>query len=191
VETYGKDAGVPIWKQSEFGHPGNWTGQTLDFCLRTFVDVATKIQGARWIPGALPRSALYDQQIEALKDNVEIWTEIKRDSTGKTLGGWEAFLGVSAKAEREVVRTLRRGETLRASVSIATESSGDSTRDAFWGGGVKTGNTLLVMSFSADSKNNLYGKVLASDVKVICAPKDDEYVKKYFPDLPTIPWEPE
>jgi hypothetical protein len=191
VETYGKDAGVPIWKQSEFGHPGNWTGQTVDFCLRTFVDVATKIQGARWIPGALPRSALYDQQIEALKDTVEIWTEIRRDSTGRTLSGWDAFLGVAAKTEREVVRTLKRGETLRAFVSIATESSGDSTRDAFWGGGIKTGDTLQVMSFSTDSKDNLYGKVLASDVKVICVPKDDEFVKKYFPDLPTIPWEAE
>jgi hypothetical protein len=191
VETYGKDAGVPVWKQSEFGHPGNWTVQTVDFCLRTFVDVATKIQGARWIPGALSRSAIYDQQIEALKDNVEIWTEIRKDSAGKTLGGWEAFLGVAAKTEREVVRILKRGETLRASVSIATESSGDSARDAFYGGGIKTGDTLQVMSFSADSKDNLYGKVLASDVHVICVPKDEEFVKKYFPDLPAIPWEAE
>jgi hypothetical protein len=55
VGRYGNEKGVPQWKQSRFGHPGNWREQTVDFCLRTFVDVATKIQGARWVPGALDR----------------------------------------------------------------------------------------------------------------------------------------
>jgi hypothetical protein len=33
--------------------------------------------------------------------------------------------------------------------------------------------------------------VLASDVMVVCVPNENEFVKKYFPVLPEIDWEPE
>ena len=69
---------LPEWQQSQYGHPGNWTEHSVDFCLRTFVDVAVKIQGAQWIPGAYPRGALYDQQIEAITDKVEIWNQKRK-----------------------------------------------------------------------------------------------------------------
>jgi hypothetical protein len=137
VDTYGDNAGIPKWKQSGFGHPGNWSEQAVDFCLRTFVDVAVKIQGARWIPGAFSRVQLYDQEIEALKDGVEIWTEVRKDVLGRTLTGFEAFL--QGTVQREVVRTLNRGERLCAFVSIAQESTGSTAQDALMGGGVKKG----------------------------------------------------
>ncbi len=73
TRSWGDKAFTPEWKQSKYGHPGNWTYQSVDFCMKTFVDVALKIQGAQWIPGPLERFVLYDQQIEALKDGVEIW----------------------------------------------------------------------------------------------------------------------
>lgn len=189
VDTYGRKAGVPKWKQSEFGHPGNWTDHTASFCLGTFVDVAIKIQGARWIPGAYSRVQLYDQQIEALKDDVEIWTEVRKNAQGQILSGFDAFLG--GTTHRQVLRTLRRGETLRAFVSVATESTGDSMKDALMGGGEKTGKTLSVMTFSTDPKLTLWGRVFAVDVRVRCVPKDDDFIKEHFAWLPTIDCEPE
>src|SRR5450755_3562154 len=76
VSRWSGDAKTPQWKQSEFGHPGNWREDCAEFCLRTFVDVAVKLQGAQWIPGPLSRNILYDQQIEALKDGVELWRHV-------------------------------------------------------------------------------------------------------------------
>jgi hypothetical protein len=33
--------------------------------------------------------------------------------------------------------------------------------------------------------------VRASEVKVRCVPKEDDFIKDYFGGLPTIDWEPE
>jgi len=189
VPTYGEEKGTPQWKQSAFGHPGNWREETVAFCLRTFIDVAIKIQDAPWIPGALSRPMLYDQEIEALKDRVEIWTEVRKNSKGEILSGFDFFS--AGEIEREVVRTLNRGEKLRAFVSVATESSGNSARDSFFGGGVKTGGVLTVMAFSTEPKLGLYGKVLASEVKVRCVPKDDDFIRQFFPQLTAIDWDSE
>jgi hypothetical protein len=189
VSTSGEKKGIPEWKQSQFGHPGNWREHAVGFCLRTFVDVAINIQDARWIPGAYQRFMLYEQEIEALKDNVEIWTDVRKDSKGEVLSGLDLFSpGV---IDREVLHTLNRGEKLRASVNIATERSGNSAQDSFFGGGVKTGKVLSVMVLSAEPKLRLYGNVLATDVRVTCVPRDDDFIREYFPGLPIIDWEPE
>jgi hypothetical protein len=148
-----------------------------------------KYRGHAGYPVLLTGAVLCDQQIRAVKDNVEIWTEVMRDSKGNVLSGFEA-MGFG-EAHREVVRTLQRGESLRAFVSIASENTGDSMKNAFFGGGVKTGKVLSVMTFEKDPRMSLYGKVLASDVKVTCVPKDDDFIKEYFPELPTIDWDPE
>jgi hypothetical protein len=47
VSRWGEDTKTPQWKQSAFGHPGNWRDRSAEFCLRTFVDVAVKLQGAQ------------------------------------------------------------------------------------------------------------------------------------------------
>jgi hypothetical protein len=144
-----------------------------------------KIQDARWIPGAIGRSVLYDQQVEALTDNVEIWTEASTTANSLTavlLGG---------ETRRGVVKTLRKGETLRAFISLATETSGDALKDAFYGGGVKTGKVLSLTVFGENPKDTMFGKVLASQVRVTCVPKEDDFIKKHFSDLPVVQWEPE
>jgi hypothetical protein len=187
VESRGTSAGLPQWKQSQFGHPGNWTEASVEFCLRTFVDVAIKIQDAHWVPGAIDRGVLYDQQIEALRDDVEIWTEVVE---GSMFSGLAATV-MGGQSRREVLKTLKKGELLRASVSIAAEASGDSAKDALYGGGVKTGRVLSVWIFAQNPRNTLFGKVLASDVKVICVPKEDKFIGEYFPNLRAIEWEPE
>ena len=187
VSSWGDKKGVPQWKQSMFGHPGNWTERNVDFCLKTFVDVAVKIQGAQYVPKAWERIMLYDQQIEALKDGVIIWNEVKRDSKGRLLTGFEAF--APGEVQKETVRTLKLGETLQVVASIATESSGSSMQDALMGGGVKNPKVLTVMKLEKDAF--LMGKVFAEEVKVTCVPKEADYIKQYFGWLPTFEWEPD
>jgi hypothetical protein len=167
---------TPQWKQSEFGHPGNWHESSAEFCLRTFVDVAVKLQGAQWIPGPLSRDILYEQRIEALKDGVEFWRDVP-DGTGAN--SYAALLG---KTKRETKQLLRKGEKLRAIVRQATTS-------AFYGGlGSSAMNGMLSVTPSGTYES---WNVLASDVKVVCVPSENEFVKEYFPRLPEIDWEPE
>jgi hypothetical protein len=152
------------------------------------VDVAVKIQGTQWILGALERHVLYDQQIEAVRDGVEIWTEVQRDSRGNLLG-FEA--SQSGETRKEVVRVLKRGETFRGSASIAKERPSNSSLAALMGGSVKNPKVLQVSALGKDGEDILYGKVLAADVRVTYVPKNADYINKYFAGLPTFDWEPE
>lgn len=174
VSRWGKDANIPQWKQSEFGHPGNWREPSAEFCLRTFVDVAVKLQGAQWIPGPLSRDALYDQQIEALRDGVEFWRDVPEPIPDNP---WEVF---SVKTTRETKQLLRRGEKLRA---IVRRSSAGGL------GEIPGGGLLSVTPLGAGTFESW--NVVASDVKVTCVPRDSEAVKQYFPWIPEIDWEPE
>jgi hypothetical protein len=48
----GSKEGVTVeWEQKKFGHPGNWRKVSADFCLRTFLSIAKRIQDTEWIPG--------------------------------------------------------------------------------------------------------------------------------------------
>jgi hypothetical protein len=188
VQTSGNKAIIPQWKQSQFGHPGNWTEMTADFCLRTFVDVAIKIQGAQWIPGAISRQTLYEQQVEAIKDEVEFWRHVRKDSQGRVITGFSSIS--SGELHREVVRTLKRGESVRGLVSMATDDSASSLQ-ALFGGPVKNPEILDVFAFPKDGDKGFYASVLATDVRVTCVPRDIDYVTQYYSWLPIIDWEPE
>jgi hypothetical protein len=47
------------------------------------------------------------------------------------------------------------------------------------------------MGFSEEQKLNIYGNVLASDVKVSCVPRNDDFIRSYFPNLEALDWDPE
>ncbi len=179
VRRYSSEANILQWKQSAFGHPGNWREDSAEFCLRTFVDVAVKLQGAQWIPGPLSRNILYDQQIEALKDGVEFWRYVPEGDPSKP---WESAL--FGKTNRETKQLLKRGEKLKTMVSRA---SAVGSASVFFGGTAKDERVLSVMLVDTLESWN----VLAADVKVTCVPKDTESVKQYFAWLPEIEWEPE
>jgi hypothetical protein len=170
VSRWGSDAKIPRWKQSEFGHPGNWRESAAEFCLRTFVDVAVKLQGANWIPGPLSRDILYEQQIEALKDGVEFWRDVPDGEA------W-VFGLPTGKTKRESKQMLKRGERLKVVVNLSAGSQG-----------IDGGKVLTIAPF-ADSYEAW--NVLAADVKVVCVPRTEAYVKKSFPWLEEMEWEPE
>lgn len=187
VRRWGEQANVPIWKQSKFGHPGNWEEQNVEFCQKTFVDVAVLIQGAQWVPGPIKRDVTYDQQIEALKDGVEVWRMVPEQQEGQGLVGLSALLFADpAKMKREVIRTLKHGETVRAKVSVSSESPYNRLAEA-----IVPAESRMVLNVAALEEPKFFGSVLASEVRVTCVPSDDDFVRQYYPWLPIIDWEPE
>jgi hypothetical protein len=97
---------------------------------------------------------------------------------------------MGGKTKRETRLLLRKGEKLRATVARANVSDvfyGYAAAAEALGGSAKNENTLSVMLPGTYESWN----VLASDVKVVCVPRESEDVKKYFPGLPEIEWEPE
>ena len=48
----------PQWKQSQYGHAGNWSSLNAEFCLNTGVNVVVKIQDADSIPDRFARCTL-------------------------------------------------------------------------------------------------------------------------------------
>jgi hypothetical protein len=131
--------------------------------LRTFVDVAVKRQGAPWIPGPLGRDVLYDQQIEALNDDVEFWHDVPDNSSDDN---W-----IFGKTKRETKKFLRKNEKMRGRV-------------------MSPAGKKDVLSIGLIGNLEIWN-VLASNVKVTCVPSENESVKNYFPWLPQIDWEPD
>jgi hypothetical protein len=178
IPAWGADADTLKWKQSGFGHPGNWHKNSVRFCLQTFVDVAVKLQGAQWVPGAIDRIALYEQQIEVLSDGVEFWRLVPEHDVKGVLN---AFSIIGGKMKREPKQLLpHKGEKLRAIVSLApkAENLGSSL--------AKDPTTLSLMTDDFE-----FWYVKASDVRVRCVPRETKAVKEHFAWLQEIEWQPE
>lgn len=179
----------PRWKQSQYGHAGNWTVENAEFCFRTAVDTVVKIQDADWVPGPFPRNLLYDMQIEALTDGVEIYRqEVKRKPGEPGFGG---LFGVGAETERVVVRVLAKGEKVRLfHVSLVeiepVRSPGPlGNLAAALAGKQKSTEEVSIAGVG------LFGQVMLSQVKVSCVAKDEPWIQQYYSWLPVLEWEPE
>ncbi len=157
------------WEQEKFGHPANWRSDSTEFCLETFISVALCIQDAEWIPGTINFDLVYEYKITALTDNVEIVQE--RLIKGKSRG----FVGPT---EKVVIRVLKKGESIRGKIS----KKGDPLASAVLGREHKP-----ILSFTNYSdKRHMWGDIEEDKVKVICVPKNDKWVNKYFPNLPEM-----
>jgi hypothetical protein len=154
------------WEQEKYGHPANWSKHAAEFSLRTFVEVALRIQDADWVPGAVEFAVVYEHKIIALVDGVEVVQERRR--------------GPLDPPERVVVRTLREGETLRCQVirkddGLAAAMLGMERRP-------------VLSIYKLDEK--MWGEVEADKVRVTCVPRDNPRIREYFPDLPEIEYDP-
>lgn len=149
------------WEQEKFGHPANWKQDTAEFCLKTFVSVALRIQDAQWIPGALEFDSVYEHKITALVDNVEIF-QSKRFLEPK---------------EKVVVHTLKKGESIRGKI----RKKDGSLMAAMLGQEHKP-----VLFFMSYKEPIVFGDIEADKVCVTCVPKDNKFIREYFPDLPEI-----
>jgi len=183
ISDWGITANGPQWKQSDYGHPGNWREDSAAFCLRTFVDIAVKLQGAQWIPGPLSRDSLYDQQVEVLRDNVEFWRDVPVTTLDTSVG---AFAGIGGTITRETKQLLpHKGEKLRMMVNLNTNAFGFFAQ--ILDDGDKKGRILTVIPLGKFEP----WQVRESDIKVTCVPKEAAFVKQYYGWLPEIDWEPE
>jgi cellobiose-specific phosphotransferase system component IIA len=174
--TYDGDHYACRWDQVKYGHPGNWNRYAAQFSLKTFVDVAIRIQDADWIPGAIEFDFLYEHKITALFDRVEIIQE-------------KPGLGIlgTINPERVVIKTLTKGESLRCQVSRK--------KVGFINFYQQLGNALKVEGEPPILSINCFdpifsGEVQADMVYVTCVPRDNALVREYFPDLPEVEYKP-
>jgi len=155
-----------VWHQEKFGHPANWNENSADFCLRTFLHVAIRIQEAEWIPGAIEFSTLYEHKITAIADEVEIVQEPPQYLVDP--------------GERKVVRILKKGESLRGLVSKPSELSSMLYLNR------KKKDVVTFINL----EEKLSGDIETDKVKITCVPKEHPVIKEYFPDLPVIEYDP-
>jgi hypothetical protein len=151
------------WNQARFGHPGNWHDSAAQFCLTTFVSIALRIQHAEWIPGAIDFDLLYEHKIEAITDGVELWSDRQT--------------GPFSPTDRIVVRTLNRGESIRCRVTPSQPSGLLGLLD----------NEQKEPTFSLVSLDGpLFAHVRTADVRVTCVPRQSDFVREYYPNLPEV-----
>jgi hypothetical protein len=154
------------WNQARFGHPGNWDQSAAQFCLTTFVTIALRIQDAEWIPGAIDFHLLYEHKIEAVRDGVELWNDRQTSLFSPT--------------ERIVVRTLNRGESILCQVT---------PRKTGLLAALAPANEETIFQVASLVDEPLFANVRASDVRVTCVPRQNEFVREYYPNLPEIEYE--
>jgi len=164
------------WDQEEHGHPGNWTSRAADFCLKTVVHVAVRIQNATWIPSAIEFLYVYEHKVTALEDNVEIV------QPGEMIGGGALSALLSPPTKPVVVRTLSKGESI---VGMVHRNKRDGLLSAL-GGRQESGPETL--SFSTYGPDRCWGDMEASKVLVTCVPRENEFVRKYYPHLHEMSW---
>jgi hypothetical protein len=169
------------WKQSQFGHPGNWRKAGAEFCIATFLDVALKVQDARFVPGAVSFDTAYEYKITALRDGVEVWRYTQEPPHGASVP--ETLLG--GKVHKELYRTLSTGESLRGRVEpVRSETPDDRFRAAFAGTPLPIA-AIKILTY--DDFETVY--VTPDAVKVTCVPR--ESVEQYLSGLAEIDWNPD
>ena len=164
------------WGQERYGHPANWTQEAAEFCLKTVIHVAIRIQSATWIPSAIEFLYAYEHKVTALEDNVEIVRG------GKQIGSSALSALLSPPTELTVVRKLTKGESI---IGMVNRNKQDSLLSAL-GGQQESGPETL--SISTYGPERIWGDVEASKVRVTCVPRDNEFVRKYYPHLQEIAW---
>lgn len=173
VSKSGEDISIH-WKQERFGHPGNWRVDSATFCMSAFLDLSLKIQNTDWIPGPIDFLSVYDHRIEATKDNVEIVSEI-----------WESGPFATVSPAKKVTKVLRKGESIRGIVSRESKPS-LGLLGSTWLGQNKDKEPERISIISQELPEYAVGHVLLGDVRISCIPKENDLVKEYLPNLPTM-----
>lgn len=170
VYTDTKGELVIKWEQGKHGHPGNWHASGVSFCLKAFLDLALKVQNARWNPGAVDFNLIYEHRMTALKDGVEVWTEER---------SW-----TESEPRRVVIKVLNEGESLVGQVYPERRRLEEIV-------GIEKPTDERVAIWSNDSGGFFRGYALRKDVRIVCVPRKHELVERYFPGLPEVEWDPE
>ncbi len=157
------------WDTRKTGHPGNWTGRNIAFCLEAVVDVALKTQYAPWHPNPVEFYWVYDDVITAKRDQVVLWRK-------EPVEGFPFFLESEEKVE---VMRLNRGQSLRGMIVVPREKPGGLAQALGPEATVETVETLGIMSEEIQG----FAYVARDDVEISYAPKENEIVRRLFPHI--------
>jgi len=170
------------WVQSQFGHPVNWNGEVVDFCLRTCIHAALSLQGAPPIPYAREFSHFYDYRVTAKNDQVEVWEDLIDESecTANVGADW-------SRPCRVHNRFLKKNESVVVRLHGERFVSDDLSL---------SGEPMKRVRISYDEMGGMGGLlgraeraeyVNLADVDIMCIPTALGHDQ--FPNLPVVPWE--
>jgi hypothetical protein len=174
-----------LWKQSEFGHPGNWREEVADFCIGAYLRVALSIQNAPWLPHAIEFSTLYDYKVTAKEERVEVWEDLLGEAMEHTdLGDTRLF--------RSHKRYMQKGESITVSGSIPQFVTDDLSLD---GESIKRVRVSKAEGFYAvlTLRDERAEFVDLKQVDITCVPSHQyaRFLEERYPNLKEIPWEEE
>jgi hypothetical protein len=172
-----------LWKQSGFGHPGNWREEVADFCISTCLSVALCIQNARPVPFPREFSTVYEYKVSANEDQVEVWEDLTEEDEHLT-----QIYSNDARPFRTHKRFLRKGESVVVSPHAQPFVSDDLSL---------AGEAIKRVRISFDTMSGGIGAVFGTgaeradfvnlaDVTITCVPNG--LSKEFFPDLQQTPW---
>jgi hypothetical protein len=172
----------PEWKQSGFGHPGNWRAEVAEFCLAAYLNVALSVQNAPPVPYAREFSHVYSYKVTARKDQVEVWEDLVAETGRIKMRRVAPDENPAAdRPFRKHKRSLSEGESLEVSaytrplISDDLSSSGEPIKR------VRITYDLMYSLFPDDYE--VADFVNLDDVRITCVPR------LRHPDLSEIPWE--
>jgi hypothetical protein len=176
------------WDSRGTGHRGNWTSDSVRFCLDTFLDLALKVQHAPQVPMALHFSVVFDDVITPKGEQAADLFEYVYD--GKTILTRRAV-------GRKTIKTLRAGEALRCELSpslVEEESPGTSGSDQLLAAAlftavrtVETADVLavrlpkIVEAGATPEFETLY--VEREAITILAEPQDTPFVRQLCPHL--------
>lgn len=164
------------WKQSEFGHPGNWREEVVDFCIEAYLDIGLRVQDALPIPNAIELWILYQYRVTAKDDQVEVW----RDAVQAHRGG---VTSLELQPIKQHKRYLKKGESVTISASTKPLVSEDLSVDGKLIKRVQVSPTNYSFGFGAD-----YAEFVNFDqVEIVCVPAERAHER--YSSLPEVPWQ--
>lgn len=178
VSRIGSEPFETLWKQSEFGHPGNWREEALDFCISTYLNVALSIQNASPTPHAFPLWALYEYRVTAIQDDVEVWEDLVDEAL-------EHVYADNARPFRTHKRYLKKGESIAVSASTRPFIFDDLSLGGQWIKRVRVSSGGFEGLVGLGPRRGDF--VNLADVHIACIPS--EWSKERFPDLSEMAWE--
>jgi hypothetical protein len=173
----GDDPFQIFWRQSEFGHPGNWREDVADFCINCCLRVALNLQNAPSVPHAMEFQDLYDYRVTAKEDNVEVWEDV----IDENLENATAYSFAPFRAHK---RYLQKGAFIEVSAHTPNFISDDVSADGGWIKRVRVSESSGLAAIFPDARAEF---VDLAKVQITCVPK--LYMLERFPSLSEMPWE--
>jgi len=178
LSSVGDDTTEVVWKQAEYGHPGNWRQDAVQFCVNACMRTLLCIQQAPPTPPSIPFSALYQFQVTAREDNVEVWEDL-------VVGQLVHIYGPNADVRplRSPKRYLKKGDSIIVPPHVQHFITDDAS---------PTGESIKRVRVSCDVFSSLYpgqGRaefVSRSEVEITCVPS--ALGRKMFPSLASMAW---